>query len=92
MFLARICGTAVATHKHVALEGCRLLVALRLEADGTTGAEPLLVLDWLGAGLGSTVVVSTDGDIVRKRTKLNTAPARLSVIGIVDRHASEASA
>jgi microcompartment protein CcmK/EutM len=45
--------------------------------------EPIVVVDWLGAGRGSTVLVSTDGDIAR--TKLgNTTPARMVVVGIVD--------
>ena len=65
MFLARIDGTVVPAAKHATLEGCRFLIALRLEADGSTGAEPLVVIDWMGAARGSTVLVSTDGDIAR---------------------------
>jgi ethanolamine utilization protein EutN len=83
MFLARVEGTVVATTKHPTLDGCRFLVAQRLESDGSAGVEPIVVVDWLGAGRGSTVLVSTDGDIAR--TKLgNTTPARMVVVGIVD--------
>jgi len=83
MFLARIDGTLVAAAKHATLEGCRFLVAQRLEADGSYGPEPLVIIDWLGAALGSTVLVSTDGDIARERYG-NTSPARMVVAGIVD--------
>jgi ethanolamine utilization protein EutN len=83
MFLARIDGTVVPAVKHATLEGCRFLIAQRLEADGSTGAEPLVIIDWLGAGNGSTVLVSTDGDIARERYG-NTTPARMVVAGIVD--------
>jgi ethanolamine utilization protein EutN len=83
MFLARIDGTVVPAVKHATLEGCRFLIAQRLEADGSTGAEPLVIIDWLGAGNGSTVLVSTDGDIARGRYG-NTTPARMVVAGIVD--------
>jgi ethanolamine utilization protein EutN len=83
MFLARIDGTVVAASRHATLEGCRFLVAQRLEADGSTGAEPLVVIDWMGAALNSTVLVSTDGDISRQRFG-NTTPGRLVVMGIVD--------
>ena len=83
MFLARIDGTVVAASRHATLQGCRFLVAQRLEADGSTGAEPLVVIDWLGAALNSTVLVSTDGDISRQRFG-NTTPGRLVVMGIVD--------
>jgi ethanolamine utilization protein EutN len=83
MFLARISGTVVPATKHVTLEGCRFLVAQRLEPDGSMGAEALVVIDWMGAGNGSTVLVSSDGDIARERYG-NTTPARMVVAGIAD--------
>ncbi len=83
MFLARIDGTVTATRKHETLAGCRLLVAQRLEPDGRVSGEPVVVLDRLGARHGSTVIVSTDGDVLRRRHG-NTTPARMSVVGIVD--------
>ena len=83
MFLARIDGTVVAAAKHATLHGCRFLIALRLETDGSTAAEPLVVIDWMGAARGSTVLISTDGDIARKRYG-NSTPARMVVAGIVD--------
>jgi len=83
MFLARIEGTVVATVKHSTLEACRFLVAQRIEADGSAAAEPLLVIDWLGASRGAAVMVSTDGDIAREKFG-NTTPARMVVAGLVD--------
>ena len=83
MFLARIDGTVVATTKHPTLGGCRFLLAQRIEAEGSLGAEPIVVVDWLGAGSGATVLVSTDGDIARTRLG-NTTPARMVVAAIVD--------
>jgi ethanolamine utilization protein EutN len=83
MFLARIEGTAVATVKHSTLDGCRFLIAQRIEPDGSAAAEPLLVIDWLGASRGATVMVSTDGDIAREKLG-NTTPARMVVVGLVD--------
>jgi microcompartment protein CcmK/EutM len=83
MYLAQIQGTLVAAAKHSTLKGCCFLVAQRIEADGSLAAEPIVVVDWLGATKGCTVVVSTDGDIARERFG-NTTPARLTVVGIVD--------
>ena len=91
MFLARIGGTVVAAVKHSTLEGCRFLLAQRLEADRSVGPEPIVVVDWLGAGSGSIVLVSTDGDIARTRLG-NTTPARMVVVGILDSAQSHASA
>ena len=83
MFLARIEGTVVSATKHPSLDACRFLIARRLEADGTAAAEPNVVVDWMGAARGATVMVSTDGDIARERFGNNT-PARMVVAGLVD--------
>lgn len=84
MYLARIDGTLAATTKHVSLEGCRLLLGQRAEPDGRVSGEPLVILDRLGARRGSVVVVSTDGDLVRRELKNDNTPARLMVVGIAD--------
>jgi ethanolamine utilization protein EutN len=91
VFLARIGGTVVAAVKHPTLDGCRFLLAQRLEADRSLGQEPIVVVDWLGAGNGAIVLVSTDGDIARTRLG-NTTPARMVVVGILDSVQSHASA
>ncbi len=83
MFLARIEGTVVATVKHATLSGCRFLIARRMEPDGRLAEEPNVVIDWHGAAIGSTVLVSTDGDIARERLG-NTTPGRMVVVGLVD--------
>ena len=83
MFLAQVKGTVVATVKHATLQGGRFLLVQRMEPDGSLAAEPNVVLDWQGATNGSTVIVSTDGDIARAQFG-NTTPARMVVMGIVD--------
>ena len=70
------------TVKHETLNS-RFLIAQRLDAEMQASGEPIILLDRIGARHGSTVIVSTDGDIARKWLG-NTAPARLIVLGIVD--------
>lgn len=84
MYLARIDGTLTSTTRHETLEGCQLLIGRRLSTSGRAADEPIVLLDRLGARRGSTVMVSTDGGDVRRRLG-NTTPARLQVVGIVDR-------
>jgi len=84
MFLARIDGTLTASRKDHRLEAVRFLIAQRLERDGSTVGEPLVVLDRMGAGFGSVVLVSSDGTIARDWLGKGV-PARLVVVGIVDR-------
>jgi ethanolamine utilization protein EutN len=84
MFLARIDGTLTASRKDRRLDGVRFLIGQRLHADGTTVGEPLVLLDRMGAGRGSLVLVSSDGTIARDWLGKGV-PARLVVVGIVDR-------
>jgi ethanolamine utilization protein EutN len=83
MYLARIDGTLTSTIKHETLGGFRFLIAQRLEGDGSDSGEPQVLIDMLGAGIGSIVKVTTDNEAVRKASK-NTTPVRLAVAGIVD--------
>ncbi len=83
MFLARIDGTLTSTRKHARLHAVRFLIAQRLEADGRTSGEPIVVLDRMGAGHGSRVLVSTDGNLARDWLGKDV-PARLVVVGLVD--------
>ena len=84
MFIARIDGSITSTVKHKSLHGRRLLIGQRLEADGREVGEPLVLLDDLGAGVGSRVLVTTDGDLARRKLHDNTTPSRMMVVGIVD--------
>jgi ethanolamine utilization protein EutN len=83
MFLARIDGTLTSTVKHSTLSGMRFLIGQRLEANGQPSGEPLVIIDTMGAPRGAMVLVSTDGDVLRKACGDQT-PARLTVVGLVD--------
>ena len=85
MFIARIDGSMTSTVKHQSLGGCRLLIGQRLEADGREVGEPLVLIDDLGAGFGSHVLVTSDGDLARQKLADNTTPSRMMVVGIIDR-------
>ena len=62
MRLATIHGYATSTVKHRSLEGWRLLIAVPESPD----LAPQIVLDSLGAGIGQTVMISSDGSEARK--------------------------
>jgi ethanolamine utilization protein EutN len=88
MFLARVDGTLTASRKDHRLAGVRFLIGQRLGADGVPVGEPIVLLDRMGAGRGSTVLVSSDGTIARDWLGKGV-PARLVVVGIVDRVAPQ---
>lgn len=85
MQLARIIGTAIATVKHRSLEGTRLLVVQPLMADGRSAdGDPQLAIDTVAAGNGDTVVITSDGRLLRELLGSETTPARWSTIALVD--------
>ena len=89
MFLARIDGNLSSTVKHATLEGCRFLIGQRLDANGETTGDPLVLIDTLGAARGATVMVTTDNETLRARVG-KTTPARLVVVGLVDESVASA--
>lgn len=89
MFLARVEGTVVATHKHPSLAGQRLLICTPIEDVGKLGAVPIVAMDPYGAAKFQTVLVSTDGAGARKHVGTDRTPARHMIVGIVDVPAGE---
>jgi len=83
MYLARIDGTLTSTVKHPTLAGFRFLIAQRLEGDGSDSGEPQVLVDMIGASVGTIVLVTTDNAAVRQASS-NTNPIRIATMGIVD--------
>jgi ethanolamine utilization protein EutN len=85
MHLARILGTATATVKHPSLAGTRLLVVQPLMADrNSPDGDPQLAIDTVAAGIGDTVVITSDGRLLREILKCDATPARWSTIALLD--------
>ncbi|MEI6321549.1 MAG: EutN/CcmL family microcompartment protein [bacterium] len=80
MRTATIRGHVTSTIKHGSLEGWRLLVAVPDSPD----VPPQIVIDNLGAGIGQSVIISSDGSEARKMVGDDLSPARWTVLGIVD--------
>ena len=84
MFLARIDGWVTSTVKHASLGEQRLLIGQRIATDGSDVGEPMVLIDPVGARLGSRVLVTSDGDLARQLLKDDRTPSRMVVLGIVD--------
>ena len=85
MQLARIIGTATATVKHRSLDGSRMLVVQPLMADRRSpDGDPQIAVDTVAAAVGDTVVITSDGRLLREILKSDATPARWSTIGLVD--------
>ena len=89
MFLAKVEGSVVATKKDASMNGRKLLLLrpqLVDEKDATkfrSGANTIVAVDGLGAGLGE-LVMFTQGSSARLAPGMKDAPVDAVVIGIVD--------
>ena len=89
MFLARVEGSVVATKKDPAMSGRKLLLLrpqLVDEKDPTKfrpGANTIVAVDTLGAGIGE-LVMFCQGSSARLAGGMKEAPVDAVIIGIVD--------
>lgn len=85
MLIGVVEGTAVATVKHPSMTGWKLLIVQPLDVAGEPDGDPIMAIDSLGAGHGSKVVISSDGQGARAMVGDTTSPVRWIVTGLVDR-------
>lgn len=84
MQLGTVVGQATATVKHQSMMGWKLLVIQLTGAQGQPDGDPILAIDYLGAGLGTPVIVSNDGAGTRALVGHKNSPIRWHVMGIQD--------
>ena len=84
MFLARVIGTVVSTHKEPRTAGVRFLVVEKLDPATMAGKKDYLVaMDAVDAGVDE-VVLCVSGSAARLTEATDGRPTDAAVIGIVD--------
>ncbi|MBY0585929.1 EutN/CcmL family microcompartment protein [bacterium] len=81
---ARVIGQAVSTIKHPSMPGHKLLLAQPLGVDNRPDEFPILIVDSFGAGIGSTVIITSDGKFAREITQSDKTPVRYTTVGLED--------
>lgn len=85
MYIGRVVGTIVATIKHPAYRGYKLLTVAREGLDGELDAKYDIALDVAQAGIGDQVLVMDEGNGARQVLDMEPwGPVRAVVVGIVD--------
>jgi ethanolamine utilization protein EutN len=82
--LARVVGTVVATQKHSAFEGAKLLLVQPVGLDDTPRGNTLLAVDSVGAGVTERVLIVLEGRAAGEALGKKRAPVDAAIIGIVD--------
>jgi ethanolamine utilization protein EutN len=89
MFLARVIGSVVSTKKDETMRGRKLLLLRPMLVDESDpaklrpGANTLVAVDSLGAGVGD-LVLFCQGSSARQATGMKTLPVDAAVVGHVD--------
>jgi microcompartment protein CcmK/EutM len=85
MYLARVVGDVVATHRLEQLGGRKLLLVRRLDLDDREEGGEVIALDVIGVGVGEKVLVVQEGNAARSLFRNDRIPAQAVVVGVVDR-------
>jgi microcompartment protein CcmK/EutM len=85
MFIARVIGEVIATHRHKELGGNKLLLIRRLSPTGTAEGAEVIALDVIGVGVGERVLVVQEGNAARSLFRSGRIPAQAVVVGVADR-------
>jgi ethanolamine utilization protein EutN len=90
MFIGKITGTVISTHKVDSMKGQKLLIVEPLRIDEqnrdslkSTG-RTFIVVDCMGVGEGE-IVLCVQGSSARYTEQTKTLPIDAAVIGIIDR-------
>lgn len=84
MRLGRVTGTVVATIKHEALQGRKLLTVQPEDPHGQPVGEMVIAIDQVQAGPGDRVLLLEEGNSSRQILNYENAPIRCLIVGIID--------
>ena len=85
MYVGRVVGTVVATIKHPAYQGYKLLTVARERLEGSPEEKYDIALDTVQAGVGDWVLVLDEGNSARQVLGMEPwGPVRAVIVGIVD--------
>ena len=84
MIIAKVVGNVVATIKHPAFAGRKLLLVRPMHLSGEKPEDDFLAVDAAHAGIGDTVLVCQEGNSTRQVIGVPNSPVRSSIVGIID--------
>ncbi len=84
MQLAKVVGNVVSQCAHKSVRGNALFICQPINANGEDDGDPIVAISPFGGGMGSKVVVTSDGSATRGYVKDSKSPLRYSIISIID--------
>jgi ethanolamine utilization protein EutN len=84
MFMARVVGDVVSSHRHGHLGQKKLLLVRRLDLDGKEEGVETIALDVIGVGVGERVLIVQEGNAARTLFNDKRIPVQAVVVGVID--------
>ena len=84
MIIARVVGNLVATQKHEAHEGKKILLIQPLDLDNQPVGDPVVALDAVDAGVGDRVLAVQEGFSAMTSVGHVESPIDAAVVGVID--------
>lgn len=84
MYIARVVGDVVSTHRHEDLGPRKLLLVRRLGLDGAEEGAEVIALDVIGVGQGERVLVVQEGNAARTLLRSARIPVQAVIVGVID--------
>ena len=84
MQMAKIVGNLVMTYAHESVEGNALFLCQPIDENGNEIGEIVAAISPFGGGIGSKVLISTDGSETRNYVNHQNSPLRNSIICVLD--------
>jgi len=84
VIIARVVGNLVATQKHEAHEGKKILLIQPLDLDNQPVGDPVVALDAVDAGVGDRVLAVQEGFSAMTSVGHVESPIDAAVVGVID--------
>jgi microcompartment protein CcmK/EutM len=92
MQIAVVVGSIWSSDTHGAYEGRKQLLVQRVDLDRRPLGHPTVAIDYVGSGVGDTVLIGAAPGLASVVFKIRVAPIQTLVMGIIDRVEAEGHA
>src|SRR5260370_804464 len=85
MFLVRVSGMLVSSHKQASHLGRKAMIVQLLDLDGADRGDAVIAFDAVDAGVGDRVLLVTEGFSAMASVGRPQSPIDMAVVGLIDR-------
>jgi len=85
MFLAKVVNKITSVHKHESYNAKKIFIVQQINPNGEFSGAEWVAMDYVGSGVGDTVVCGGAPGVAKDVFNLELAPIRTLIMAIVDK-------